>query len=86
MQLAGRSFQPITQRALVAALEAPFLTLALSRFYQVLQTPRTLHRRLPHSVQRRSRFIRNWYFRCRETGRFVNSSLMRFLMSSLSAR
>jgi hypothetical protein len=32
---------------LVAALEAPFLTLALSRFYQVLQTPRTLHRRLP---------------------------------------
>jgi hypothetical protein len=31
----------------VAALEAPFLTLALSRLDQVLQTPRTLHGGLP---------------------------------------
>jgi hypothetical protein len=47
MRLAGCSFQPVAQRALVAALEAPFLTLALSRFDQVFQTPRTLYRRLP---------------------------------------
>src|ERR1035437_7496628 len=43
---AGRRFQPVAQRAVVAALQAPFLALALARFYQVLQTPRTLHRRL----------------------------------------
>jgi hypothetical protein len=36
-------------------------------------------------VQRWSRFIRNWYFRCRETFRFVNLSLIRFLIYSLSA-
>lgn len=46
--LAGRSFfQPVAQRAVVTALEAAFLTLALSRFDQVFQTPRTLHGRLP---------------------------------------
>jgi hypothetical protein len=47
MQLTGRSFQPVAQRALITPLEAPLLTLTLSRFDQVLQTPRTLHRRLP---------------------------------------
>lgn len=45
--LVGRSFQPVAQRAVIAALEAPFLTLALSRLDQVLQTPRALHCGLP---------------------------------------
>ena len=44
--LAIRSFQPVAQRAAVAALEAPLRALALSRLDQVLQTPRPLHRRL----------------------------------------
>jgi hypothetical protein len=44
--LAVRSFQPVAQRAVVAALEAPFRALALSRLDQVLQTPRPLHCRL----------------------------------------
>jgi hypothetical protein len=38
----------------------------------------------PHSVQRLSRCIRSWYFRCREIGRCVNSSSMRFLIPSSS--
>ena len=42
---AGRRFQPVTQRAVVAALEAPLLALAFPRFDQVFQTARTLHRR-----------------------------------------
>ena len=44
--LAVRSFQPVAQRATVAALEAPLRALALSRLDQVLQTPRPLHCRL----------------------------------------
>jgi hypothetical protein len=30
----------------------------------------------PHSWHRPSRFIRNWYLRCRETGKAENSSLI----------
>jgi len=45
--LAGRCFQPVAEGAVVTALEAPFFTLALSRFDQVFQTPRALNRRLP---------------------------------------
>jgi hypothetical protein len=36
----------------------------------------------PHSVHRLSRRIRSWYFRCRETFSFVNSSLIGLLISS----
>ena len=32
-------------------------------------------------MQHLSRCIRNWYLRCREIGRFVNSSWIGFLMS-----
>jgi len=35
----------------------------------------------PHSVHRLSRCMRNWYFRCRDIGSFVNSSTMLFLMA-----
>jgi len=46
----------------------------------MLQAPGTLHRLLTAFVHRWSRCIRNWYLRCRETGRYVNSSSMRFLI------
>jgi hypothetical protein len=43
--LAGLSLEPVTQRAVVTAFEAPFLALALPGFDQVLKTTRTLDRR-----------------------------------------
>jgi hypothetical protein len=45
MLLARRSLEPVTQRAIVALFETPFLALALAGLDQVHQTPRTLDRR-----------------------------------------
>jgi hypothetical protein len=40
----------------------------------------------PFMIHRLSRCLRNWCFRCRDSGRFVNSSWMRFGMASFCLR